>query len=123
MQPSSQSPMSLPDLVGRRMNSVEFIEDYIGLHFDGLCLHALSDPVIIQGSQTIHRADSGYCDALCSHIGETVERVEDLPTRLSVWLPKAQIVVPLDADWPPGPEMATLSGFGRFFNAWTKTGV
>ncbi len=114
-------PSPLQDIVGQRMYAVEFIEDYIGLKFGELTLHALSDPLILEHGRTIGRTQSGYRDALCAQIGKSVQKVEDIPEKLTIWLDETQIIIPLDVGSHPGPEMATLSGRGLFINAWLHT--
>ena len=64
----------LLELAGRELSSVEFVRDYIQLHFDGPCLSAYTLP-ILEPKLGISLASSslGYADALIGAIGKTVK--------------------------------------------------
>ena len=63
-------------IVGEFMSSVEFVMDYIQLHFNGSTLNAYTCPDVRTAINTLRPTESGYRDALCSLIGATVERTE-----------------------------------------------
>ena len=112
------SPLGL--ILGKRLDAVCFVLDYVTFQFGGLGLAALAAPLFIKEGRTLSAEESGYRDALCSQIGQTVVAVSDSPHSLEVTLAlAAKIVLPLDAEYPPGPEMATLSGKGHFM-AWLR---
>ncbi len=59
------------------LSSVEFVQDYLQLHFDGplLTLYVWPDVADADGI-SIAFGEPGYRDALCSVIGETVTQPE-----------------------------------------------
>jgi hypothetical protein len=66
-------------------------------------------------------ARSGYHEALCRQISKRVDSVVDDPTQLRIRLVgDATLIINLDAPSPGGPEMATLSGRGTFYQAWLR---
>jgi hypothetical protein len=63
-------------IIGEFMSSVEFVMDYIQLHFNGSTLTAYTCPDVHIAINTIRPTESGYRDTLCNLIGATVERTE-----------------------------------------------
>jgi hypothetical protein len=63
-------------LVGTQITAVCFVMDYVQFQFGGPILSALSDPVVKSVGFIKKRCDSGYRDALCSTIGETVREAQ-----------------------------------------------
>ena len=65
------------DLQDQALSSVEFVQDYLQLHFDGplLTLYVWPDIADADGI-SIGFGEPGYRDALCSVIGETVSEPE-----------------------------------------------
>jgi hypothetical protein len=70
-------PKLLQVLIGEELSSVEFIRDYVSLHFDGPRIDAIAKVEVVQGSQTWRKGDSGWRDALCSAISQAVESVDE----------------------------------------------
>jgi hypothetical protein len=60
---------------GEQLSSVEFVQDYVQLRFDGPCLTAITRPIIKLGAIQLDWAASGYRDALCERIGKVVDSV------------------------------------------------
>lgn len=65
------------DLRDTALSSVEFVQDYLQLHFDGplLTLYAWPHVADVDGI-SVAFGEPGYRDALCSVIGETVSDPE-----------------------------------------------
>jgi hypothetical protein len=109
---------------GSKLDDISFVNDYIIFRFGGLIFAALADPILIQHGQALISDQLGYKDALFKQLGQAVTSTLELPERLEIVLEgEDRIVVPLDAAYPPGPEMATLSGKGQFIASWLRTGV
>lgn len=121
-RPEKKSVLEM--LVGKRLDSVCFVLDYITLQFDDLGLAALANPIIEENSQEFTAGQPGYRDVLCAQIEQYVTAASETANRLEIQLANGvTISVPLDADYPPGPEMATLSGRGTFITAWLRPGT
>jgi len=69
-------PMTLGDAVqelqGKPLSSVEFVQDYIQLRFDGPCLTAYTLPVVSSGSNILTADSFDYRNQLCTQIGHVV---------------------------------------------------
>jgi hypothetical protein len=118
-QPKAGS--ALECILGKRLDAVCFVLNYITFQFDDFGLAALAAPLVAKGEEALSSDWPGYRDALCSQIGQTVISVSETTKTLEITLTTGtKIIVPLDAAFPPGPEMATLSGKGRFINAWLR---
>jgi hypothetical protein len=68
-------PSPLTPLVGEELSSVEFIRDYVSLHFDGPRIDVLAQVIVNVGGRSWRVGDSGWRDALCSAISQTLARV------------------------------------------------
>ncbi len=111
----------LESLLGKRLDSVCFVLDYITFQFRDLGLAALAKPELLKGQDLLTEGQAGYRDALCGEILQHVTGTYETAERIEITLSSGtKISVPLNADFPPGPEMATLSGNGRFITAWLR---
>jgi len=63
-------PLSV--LIGRQLSSVEFVQDYVQLHFDGPTLTAFIPPQIHTDTEVHRWGDCSYRNALCGCITEVV---------------------------------------------------
>ena len=70
MTPESKQPLAV--LVGTRLSSIEFVQDYVQLRFDGPCLTAITHPSIKVGDVWYKWESPGYRDMLCGRIAKTV---------------------------------------------------
>ncbi len=61
-------------LQGSQLSSVEFVQDYVQLHFDGPTLTAITPPRVRLMNQWFEWGKPGYRDALCERIGKLVDR-------------------------------------------------
>lgn len=110
----------LSRLVGMRLLSIEFILDYVVVHFDGdpsqpqAVLECDVMPQAVGGDGSRRRkGDEGYADALCSLIGHVVTATGEGPRsglRIEIEGRGALILDP-GTDELTGPEIALLSGF------------
>ena len=57
----SDNPIKLDAIIGQQLSSVEFVQDYVQLHFDGPYIIAFTWPVV-----------ESYRDALCDRISRKV---------------------------------------------------
>lgn len=75
----SKSPQEelrlLETLVGQTLSSVEFVQDYVQLRFDGPTLTAYTQPSVTHAGVTLRWNGQGYRDALCNQIGSHVAAV------------------------------------------------
>lgn len=62
----------LSTIVGSQLSSVEFVQDYVQLRFDGPCLTAFTPPTVQAGNGWSKWGNPGYRDMLCDRIGRTV---------------------------------------------------
>jgi len=67
---------TLKEVVGHVLSSVEFVEDYVQLRFDGPCVTASNPPAVTWGAESFGLTQAGDRDALCRRIGCRVERTE-----------------------------------------------
>jgi hypothetical protein len=85
---------------------VEFVQDYVQLHLDGPILTAFVWPVVSANGKTTRVGESGYKDALCASIGQTV-RAADLVAAVEVLVEfgdGTRISVSLKPEDNAGPE-------------------
>ena len=74
----------LAKLVGEQLSSVEFVQDFVQLRFDGPCITAFTWPVVRSTSENLSWGQPGYRDALCCQISRLVERTEVDDQRVSI---------------------------------------
>src|SRR6266700_3814789 len=67
---------ALQALEGEQLSSVEFVQDYVQLRFDGPRLNVYTPHRITSGESTISWGEPGYCDALCKLIGRIVRKAQ-----------------------------------------------
>jgi hypothetical protein len=84
-------------IIGEQLSSVEFIQDYLQLHFDGNTLTLYSWPQVNLGSLTYKHGDIMYRNALCEIISHEVDRV--------VLLKNTRVTFYFDDDSRAGGEM------------------
>lgn len=109
---------------GSRLQAVDFVADYTTFVFGELVFAALAHPILVHEAETLNPQQPGYRDALFEMVGQKVTSTFESPEKLEIVLENGDtIIVPLDAPYPPGPEMATLSGRGTFIAAWLRAGI
>jgi hypothetical protein len=62
-------------IINEQLSSVEFVQDYLQLHFDGNTLTCYAWPVVILNGTHYTFKDNGYRDALCNLIALKVNSV------------------------------------------------
>ncbi len=67
--------MLLDELKSQRLCSVEFVQDYIQLHFDDYSMSIYNPVKIIQASGSLRQEQFGFKDALCNLINCIVRDV------------------------------------------------
>ena len=72
-QPSYAEILSY--LVGEQLSSVEFVQDYLQLRFDGPTLN-VTGPIVVTAGDHRHAAwEPGFRDLLCGQIGKLIASV------------------------------------------------
>jgi hypothetical protein len=101
----------LRELIGLQLSSVEFVHDYIQLHFDGPTLTAYTWPTVAKRSSVILSWNqNGYRDAICEQIGCSISEIECQPKSLALMFETDAVVrISLSEDAYRGPEAIQLS--------------
>ena len=55
-------------IVGQQLSSVEFVQDYVQLNFDGPTLKAIPQPAVEVGGREFRWDEPGFRDELCRRI-------------------------------------------------------
>jgi hypothetical protein len=108
---TSEGTAPFAALIGEQLSSVEFIQDYVQLRFDGPCLTAFTHPVVHVGTREFHWGLPGYRDALCERIATLVCEVsfrEDDAIRVH-FQDGATVEISLCTDDYEGPESAMFT--------------
>jgi hypothetical protein len=110
---SDKSPL-LQKIIGEQLSSVEFVQDYIQLHFDGPTLTAFVWPVVSTNGKTTRAGEHGYKDALCASIGRKVQsaQVVEGVEVLVEFEGGARISISLRPEDSAGPEAGYFSAGG-----------
>jgi hypothetical protein len=91
--------MLLDDLKSQRLSSVEFVQDYIQLHFDDYTMTLYNPVKILQGSDGLRQEQVGFKDALCNLINRVVRDVSCMESdRVEVLFDSGSSVVVSIAD-------------------------
>lgn len=103
--------LTIPELLsGMELASVEFVRDYLQLHFDGPSLTSLTFPDIEVRARRLQYGDSGYRDTLCTFIGRKVLEANVL-VDIALWLAfedDGRLVFSLKPSEAVGPEMVVF---------------
>ena len=67
---------SVQDLVGEQISAVCFVMDYVEIHFNGMILRCVADPLVWVDGRDFMFPGEGSRDALCSLINNEVSRIE-----------------------------------------------
>jgi hypothetical protein len=105
---SQPSDSGIEAITGEPISSVAFVHDYVEIHFDGKIVRSLSMPTVRLGDILHTFPAPGSRDALCSLIGQTVERVvatEDECIEIAL-VGGNRIFIPLEPGARVGPEAA-----------------
>jgi hypothetical protein len=114
----NQDPEMLKGIEGRQLSSVEFVQDYVQLRFDGPALTVFTPPSIRTGPLIINWGDVAFRNALCDLITHTVLStsvgrdevmvVFDNNTIFSVSLKQDDYVCPEALTFSDGPDFWVL---------------
>lgn len=86
-------------LIGEQLSSVEFVQDYLQLHFDGNTLTFYSWPIVTLNEKQYMVGDLDYRNKLCSIIGKKVTKVMlDDKVEVEIFIDDAIIILPLLRD-------------------------
>jgi hypothetical protein len=99
------------ELINHPLSSVEFVQEYVQLRFDGPTLTAYTPPTVgLASSGVLAWAQAGYRDALCDLIGSVVRSVEVQPDAVRLGFESGSaICVSLKDDDYRGPEALQFS--------------
>lgn len=96
-------------LNGAILSSVAFIHDYVKLDFDGATLTINARFVVQTANAEFARNEPGFCDALCSQIGQKITRAGTESDRvLLLFDGGVQLSISLLPDDQVSPEAAVL---------------
>lgn len=105
-------------LVGYRLYSIEFVLDYVQLHFDVFppadtpVLTCDVNPIVIMSDRMVAPDQPGWADALVALAGQSITAAhEGAGAGLSIELETGTIRLRPSADELVGPEIATLNAF------------
>lgn len=74
-----QTANPLKVIEGSQLSSVEFVQDYVQLRFDGPTFTAITPPRVFVMNQWFEWGKQGYRDALCDRIGKLVRHGSTIP--------------------------------------------
>jgi hypothetical protein len=107
-------------IVGEQLSSVEFVQDYVQLRFDGPTLTLFVWPSLHFPNRVGRFGESGYRNDLCSRIGLKVlqARIRDNEDLVIEFDDHVELIVSLKAEDRTGPEAGhfsrTLAGGALF---------
>ena len=118
--PEPEESACLQELVGKPLESVTFVVDYVRFQFLDRALSSLSYPTLRINGQAITAEEFHYRNELCALIGQTATAAADEGDTLKITLSNsAEILVPLMPEPGYSGEMATMSlTNGVFQHAW-----
>src|SRR5690349_8489251 len=112
--------IALRELEGKALSSVEFVQDYVQLRFDGPTLTAYSPPSIGVKESIVKWGDRCYHDVLCEQISHRVVEtgvIEDKEVSLR-FEDGATLRISLHQEDSRGPEaLEFVSGLDRIWVA------
>lgn len=101
---------ALCEVEGEVLSSVEFVHDYVQLHFDGKTLTAYTLPAIELERAPLSSGQPGYRDGLCREIGQRVVRAEAHDEAVSLSFESGAIIsISLREQDYKGPEALQFS--------------
>lgn len=110
----------LKGVIGGSIVSVEFVMDYVNIHFEDSTLTAISLPKVHESGQRHVFGQAGYRDALCSFVSRTVVDVSDDGAEeiALVFGNGAKISISIRTEDRIGPESATFSSGSGVLIVW-----
>src|SRR5690606_5196237 len=101
------------ELVTSQLSSVEFVQDYLQLRFDGPSINVTNPLTVKSGSNEITSWDAGFRDLLCGQITKVVSQVEyNQGKALTIFFADdSKIVISLRQEDYSSPEAIYAYGF------------
>lgn len=98
-------------LIGAQLTSVEFVQDYVQLRFDGPVLTVNAPFQILVQDRAYEKGSTGYRDALCERIGCHVQRAFTIPEQqLAIEFDgNSKLAISLKSEDQISPEAAILT--------------
>ena len=106
------------ELYGNQLSSVEFVQDYLQLRFDGPCINVYNPLTVKTARSEIKSWDNGFRDLLCGQITKIVKIVNfesERELRLQ-FLDDSLIIISLRPEDYTSPEAIYVHGFKN--NGW-----
>ncbi len=106
------------ELIGHQLSSVEFVQDYLQLRFDGPSINVTNPLTVIDNETEITSWNAGFRDMLCRQITKTVQDVAFEPEKaLTIrFLDNSQIVISVRPEDYSSSEAIYAYGFSN--NNW-----
>lgn len=115
--------MNIESIIHAKLTSVVFIRDYVQLLLDGdaseYCLTIYDYPKVHKNNRELSYGHIGYCDSLCSFIGQLVTNAYDIDeVAIQIFFgEKDRIIVSLNPEEFSGPEAMMMTTHGAW-NVW-----
>lgn len=106
------------ELIGRQLSSIEFVQDYLQLRFDGPSIN-VTNPLTVNSKETeITSWNAGFRDLLCGQITKIVQNVTYEPENaLTIrFIDNSRIAISLRPEDYSSPEAIYAFGFKK--NNW-----
>ena len=99
-------PDFMDTIVGEQLSSVEFVQDYLQLHFDGPTLTVFVWPIVRSTVREARWGQPGYKDELCARIGHKVSKagLREGEAVIILFEDSGEIVISLRPEDRVGPE-------------------
>ena len=109
--PKTDFSSAIGQLKGRVLSSIEFVQDYVQLRFDGPCLTMYTHPNIDHTEGRSCWGSTGYRDRLCDQIGSTVTDAWANEAEVSVGFESGTVIsVSMKDEDYSGPEAVQFVG-------------
>ena len=107
--------MDISALEGQELTAVEFIADFVRLHFDGPLLTMYAWPHVLLADFSIAFGEPEYRNALCAQIGEIVAKaaLEEFESLTIEFESGTVIALSLREEDLDGPEAGSYSASGN----------
>ena len=101
------------ELIGCQLSSVEFVQDYLQLRFDGPTINVTNPLTVTANENEITSWNDGFRDLLCGQLTKIVESVSfEREKALTIrFTDKSQIAVSVRPQDYSGPEAIYAHGF------------
>ena len=106
------------ELIGTQLSSVEFVQDYLQLRFDGPTINVTNPLTVKTDQKTIVSWNNGFRDLLCEQITKIVDRIDIEPEKQFkiTFADRSEITISLRPEDFDSPEAVYAHGFKN--NRW-----